>query len=107
MATYSQRSEVATNPVFISRVKQAALETAVNVYKEGEGVADHYKRARLAALVTAYPDEWAHRLAIGVANNANVGSGTSDPSQDSPAGDGALAFVVASIWDAYATGLTP
>lgn len=106
MATYSQRSEVANDPVFINRVKQAALEAAVNIYSEDEETEGHDRRSRLAALVTAYPDEWARRLAVAVANNSNVGTESSDPSMDSPTGDGALAYVIASIWDAYAAGLT-
>jgi hypothetical protein len=106
MATYSERSEVAAHPVFINRVKQAALEAAVNIHNESDQTPDHDKRIRLAALVVAYPDEWARRLAVGVANNGNIGSGVSDPSSDTTDGDGALAFVVASIWDAYAAGLS-
>lgn len=105
MATYSARSAIATDKVFINRVKQAALEAAVAVQNESDTTEDHNQRARLAALVVAYPDEWAKRIAAGVSNSATIGTGQSDPSQDSVAGDTALASAVTSLWGPYAAGL--
>lgn len=105
MATYSARSAIAADKTFVSRVKQAALEAAVAVQNESDTVADHDQRARLAALVVAYPDEWARRIAAGVSNSATIGTGQSDPSQDSVAGDTALAAAVGALWGPYAAGL--
>ena len=41
-------------------------------------------------------------IAIGVANNPNVGSGTSDPSVNSPDGDSAMEYIMGQVWDAFA-----
>lgn len=59
------------------------------------------RRRRLSEQVLANPDGWAVVFAYGAAQNSNVGlDGADDPSSD-PAGDGALQFVINSLWDAY------
>lgn len=106
MATYSERYAIAGNNIFVGRVRQAVLEAAVSIYNEDPDAPNHAIRAALAAKVIAYPEEWARRFGGGVANNGNVGSGTSDPSQDSSDGDSALGFVVSSLWDSFAASAT-
>jgi hypothetical protein len=105
MTTYSARSAISSNTTFINRVKQAALEMAVAVQNEADTVDDHAQRARLAALVVAYPDEWAKRFAAGASNSTLIGTGQNDPSLDSTAGDSALAATIVSLWSAYSAGL--
>lgn len=102
MATLAERSDIATQPTFIRRVRQAVWQAAADVASEDPGTANHTARVALAKAVTTYPTEWAKNFAFGVANNSNVGTGSSDPADDSADGDGALQFVVNSLWDAVA-----
>ena len=101
MATLTERADVAVNPAFIRRVRQAVIKAAADIAAEDPSTANHAARVALAKVVTTYPTEWAKNFAFGVANNTNVGTGSSDPADDSADGDGALQFVVNSLWDAY------
>ena len=102
MATFAQRASYLDDATFIARTQVAITEAAVAVANEDPTAANHLERRKLAKLVLLQPEDWAHRFAASVANNANVGTGSSDPAADTAEGDGALAFVVASLWDAYA-----
>ena len=75
-----------SEPVLVSSLRASVV-----------GTTNHAARRELAAKVLAAPNGWAEVFAVGVATNPNIGTGTSDPVDD----DGALGFVVASIWDAY------
>jgi hypothetical protein len=97
MATLAESAQYAEDPAFIRRVRQAMTKAAQNVASESDQTANHTDRVKLASTVLALPNEWAQNFAIGCANNGNVGTGTSDPLVD----DGALEFVVASLWDAF------
>lgn len=102
MALYSARSAIAANETFVGRVREGIFESAIQIINEDPGTANHEARIRLARMVITAPDEWARRFAVGVTTNPNTGTGTSDPATDDADGDSALAFVIASIWDAYA-----
>ncbi len=97
MATLAEAAQYAEDPAFIRRVRQAMTKAAANVASESDQTANHADRAALAATVLALPNEWARNFAVAVANNPNVGTGTSDPLTD----DGALEFVTNSLWDAF------
>ena len=88
-----------TNPRLRARVLAAITRAAVNVAAE-DTTAEGYdiRRQRLAAEVLRNPDAWSRIYIHGVLTNANVGTGNSDPLTD----DGALEYVVSSLWDAYA-----
>lgn len=98
MATLAEAAQYAEDPDFIRRVRQAMTKAAANVAAESEQANNHADRVLLAKAVLALPNEWARNFAIAVANNPNVGTGTSDPLMD----DGALEFVTNSLWDAFA-----
>lgn len=98
MATLAESAQYAEDPAFIRRVRQAMTMAAQDVASESDQTANHADRAQLAATVLALPNEWAKNFAIAVANNPNVGTGTSDPLED----DGALEFVTNSLWNAFA-----
>jgi hypothetical protein len=102
MATLTERADIAVRPDFIRRVRQAIIQAAADIGSEDAGTANHTSRVELAKVVTTYPTEWAKNFAFGVANNSNVGTGSSDPADDSADGDGALQFVINSLWDTYA-----
>lgn len=101
MTTLADVARIAENDTFIRRVRQAAVRAAANVQAEAPEAKNHEARSRFALAVLTLPNDWARTIAVGVANNPNVGSGVSDPSVDSRDGDSALEFVVASLWDAY------
>lgn len=102
MTLYSAKALVAADPAFVARVEIATMEAAVAISNEAPGTANHANRVQLALVVIRNPSETSRRFATGVATNPNVGTGVSDPSVDSADGDSALAFVIASIWDAFA-----
>ena len=95
--SYQTDATVAEDVTFVRCVRQAVVEAAINISSEDPGTTNHAARRELAAKVLAAPNGWAEVFAVGVATNPNIGTGTSDPVDD----DGALGFVVASIWDAY------
>lgn len=96
------RADVADDPAFIRRVRQAMTKAAADVAAESDQTANHANRAALSKAVLTFPNEWAKVFAIGVANNPNVGSGTSDPSVDNPDGDSAMEYIMGQVWDAFA-----
>lgn len=98
MATLTEQAAIAEDPTFVRRVRQAMVKAAVAVAAEDDQTANHTDRVALASAVLALPNEWARNFAIGVATNPNVGTGSSDPAED----DGALEYVVNSMWDAFA-----
>jgi hypothetical protein len=102
MAKYSERAGVADNFIFIRRVRQAVSEAAVAIMNEEDTVENHANRVALAAQAIQNPDVLAQRMALAVANNTNVGTGSSDPSQDTTDGDNALQYVVSGLWDSFA-----
>lgn len=97
MATLAEAAQYAEDPAFVRRVRQAMTKAAANVASESDQTANHTDRVALAKAVLALPNEWAANFAVAVANNPNVGTGTSDPLTD----DSALEFVVNSLWDAF------
>lgn len=101
MTTFADTAKIAEDPTFIRRVRQAAVRAAANVQSEPPETPGHEARSKFALAVLTLPNDWARTIAVGVANNPNVGGGVSDPSGDSKEGDSALEFVVASLWDAY------
>lgn len=72
-------------------------EVAIDVASEAVETTNHTERRKLASLVLAAPNGWAEVFSVGVTTNPNTGTGVSDPKED----DGALKFVISSIWNAY------
>lgn len=97
MATLAAAAAYAEDPAFVRRVRQAMTKAAAAVAAESDQTANHADRVALARAVLALPNAWAANFAIAVANNGNVGTGSSDPLTD----DSALEFVVNSLWDAF------
>lgn len=102
MATLLEKADIAEDPTFIRRVRQAMTAAAGMVASESDQTPNHADRAELANAILALPNEWAKVFAIGVANNPNTGTGNSDPAENSPAGDSALEYVMGTLWDGYA-----
>lgn len=100
MTTYAARNDLAEDKTVLERVRMAIVEAALNVAAETPNADPDLAAARktLAAKVLRAPSAWAAVFVYGVVSNPNAGTGTSDPTTD----DGALGYVVASTWDAYA-----
>lgn len=101
MTTLTARATTADNPAFQARVRQALVSAAIDIDAEAADHPNHENRRTLASQVLNGPYSWAQIIAVGVAQNPNIGSGSSDPSDDSPDGDSAMQYVVNGLWDAY------
>jgi hypothetical protein len=101
MATYHERADLAGDPTFIARVRQAAVKYALYISPQ-PATAD--ADVRMAKSVLGAPDHWAATFAIAAAANDFILSGDAgDGSIDSDAGDTALSSVVeGQVWPAYA-----
>ena len=99
--TLTARAETAEDPTFLRRVRQAIVNAAIDVAAEAPNTTNHDARRVLASQILANPVGWAAAYAVGVAQNPNIGTGNSDPSDDTPDGDGAMQYVVNSLFDAY------
>jgi hypothetical protein len=101
MATYHERAQIASDPVFVIRCRQAAVKYAV--YISGNPATDA-KNVRLLKSVLAAPDAFAALFATAVSEIDFTGGGTADDASiDSAAGDVALsAQIESSIWPAFA-----
>lgn len=95
---FQAQGQEVTKPAFVDRVAQAMVKTALAVLAEEEGVAGHEQRCQYAVRVLASPTSNAQHMARGVVTNPNAGTGASDPLND----DGALEFVISSMWSGYA-----
>jgi len=75
---------------------------AIDVLAEAGATAGHAERAALAVSVLLNPARYGEMMLRGVLINPNCNTGTSDPLAD----DGAMKFVLSSLWNAYA-GYSP
>jgi hypothetical protein len=106
MPTYHERADLAANPVFLVRVRQAAVKFAL--YVSADNAASD-ANVRLAKQVLASPGSFALVFSIAAAQNDFMGDGTSgDGSLDTTAGDTALQSVIeGQVWTAFAREITP
>lgn len=113
MANYRDQMNLAKDPIFIQRVKMAAVNTAITVQAESTGTANHAARSALARTVLMGPDGWATIFAVGVANDAinfpatitYDGSGNITSSNGAASGvDAGMDGRLLNIWNSYCTG---
>jgi hypothetical protein len=102
MTTLIARAAVLDDSGFIARTRQAVVQAATDVQAEDDETAGHDQRAAWAANVLVDPEGWARRMAIAVANNAQVSTGGANDPADPEDGDGALQYVVNGYVDAFA-----
>jgi hypothetical protein len=105
-STLTERAAVADSPTFQARVRQALINEALAITAEDPTTANHAERYTYARQVIDSPYAMAQRMAPGIAQNPNIGTGSSDPSVDSADGDSAMQYVVNTIFDSYIT-ITP
>lgn len=99
MLSYGQQDQKVSEEPFIRRVAQGGVVTAIAIMAEDIATPGHAERAAFAAQFLGNPVETGRRVARGVVSNANCGNGdASDPLVS----DDTLAWVLASLWNAYA-----
>jgi len=99
---YDERAMWAGNTTLLARVLMAIVRAAIDVTNEDPNADNHNARIILANNVLRSPEAYARLIVYGILNNANVGTGTSDPIQNNDDGDGALQYVTNQLWDSYA-----
>jgi hypothetical protein len=107
MPTFSERANIASNPIFLVRVRQAAVKYALYVSADvGADPAD----VRLLKQVLANPGSFALVFAIAAAQNDFAGNGVAgqDCTIDDAQGDAALSSVIeGQVWPAFAREVPP
>ena len=95
---YKSPAEMISSPLQQARVAQAAIKLALDIMAEVQSTPGHDNRSQFAEAVLRSPETYGALMLRGVVTNPNCGTGVSDPLED----DGALEFVVSSLWNAYA-----
>lgn len=104
--TYHQRANLAADPTFLVRVRQAAVKYALYVAAD-QNATD--ANVRLLKQVLASPGTFALIFSVAAAQNDFMGDGTSgDGSIDTAPGDAALSSVIeGQVWPAFAREIAP
>ena len=76
--TFVSQAALAADPVFISRVAQAAVTAAKDIMAEAGNTPGHLLRTSVALQVLQSPSSWGTLFAIGVANNPAITGGSLD-----------------------------
>ncbi len=96
--TFLEQADLAIEPNFLRRIRQASIGAAVNIQAELDTVTHHAERIQLARLVLNGTPDVIPRIALAVTTNVAV---------TPQASDGDLQFTVNSLWDAFAMGVWP
>ena len=93
--TFSQQVDLANDPPFIKRVRQAIVKAAIAIAAEAATADADLDAARLrySTLVLRDPDHYARIMACGLATASDI---------DDKAADADLSNTVAAQWNAYA-----
>ncbi|MBK8772668.1 MAG: hypothetical protein IPM06_19885 [Rhizobiales bacterium] len=96
--TFEEQAALAADPIFITRVGQAAIKSALAVLADTptntpEAIDAHRKRAQLGREVLLDPMRLAASMARGVAANPVITADSIDSD---------IEFTVNSVWNAYA-----
>lgn len=104
--TFHDRGELAADPVFVVRVRQATVKYAM--YIVGNPATPDNDIRLVKQLLTA-PDAFAHLFAVAAsANDVALSGAPDDPATDTEEGDAALSFVVEQqVWPAFAREIEP
>jgi hypothetical protein len=110
MPTLLERANAAVEPDFVSRVTSAMLTVAEEVNEEDHNEPENDARRRLMQQVFQSPGLHAPTMAQRVVLIDTFGSApgdpaANDPANDSEAGDGALIYVVRTLWTDLALAL--
>jgi len=93
MASFLDQYEIANNPDFLKRVRQASIKAAIDVMAELENTPNHANRIAFANKVLIEPERYGNVLAFGVLTNAMISLASEDND---------IQFTINSLFDAYA-----
>jgi hypothetical protein len=104
MALYAERSVLASDPVFLGRVRNAAMRFALY---QSETNSSSSGALSLASAFLNAPDIWAHQFALAVSTEPETLSGdANDPAVDSDDGDTALQYAMETrVWPSFAAAI--
>jgi hypothetical protein len=105
MATYADRADLASDPVFLGRTRNAAMKYALYLGPTNDGTGTW----ALANSVLSSPDHWTRQFATAVSTEPETLSGdANDPATVTDEGDAALTYAIEQrVWPAFAAGLSP
>jgi hypothetical protein len=92
-STFNAQDDRARDALFIGKVRQAMLTSAIAIQNEASSVALHANRAVFAYEVLRDPNRWAPIMAQGVASDATIAD---------DATDAAIQTSLNARWNAYA-----
>ena len=94
--TYVAQLDAINEPIYLAKVTQSAVKTAIAVNNEAPSVAFHAVRVAFATAVLNNPSDLGRKLAHGVATQVSGATPT----------DANIDTAVSSIWNAYAGVVT-
>ena len=94
--TYVNQLDAINDPIYLAKVTQSAVKTAIAVNSEAPATAHHAVRVAFATSVLNSPTEMGKRIAHGVATQVSGATPT----------DANIDTAVSSIWNAYAGVVT-
>ena len=92
---------LAADSVFITRVRQSIIATAVAIQNEATSTGFHQNRARLATKVMNAPDSFSPLFAKAVATDATVQADAGSPPVQTLVTDAHLNSAVSAMWNAF------
>ena len=93
---YVGQLDAINDPIYLAKVTQSAVKTAIAVNSEAPSVAYHAQRVAFGTTVLNSPSDMGRRLAHGVATQVSGATPT----------DANIDTAVAAIWNAYAGVVT-
>lgn len=105
MSTRLQQTQLIQSEVFIQQLAGSLLAAAAQIINESSNQPNHANRVLYSRSIIASPLEAAQYMAPAILLNATIAAEAGNPVGESgtPIPDSDLDFVVASIFDVYAT----
>lgn len=92
MPDYAGQDALLADAIFLGRIKQSTVKSAIAIQNEATTVQNHSDRASLAYRVLHDPNQFAPLFCRGVISDGVTGSSSTDAAIDTR---------VAAVWDAY------
>jgi hypothetical protein len=105
MATRAQQAQLLRSTVFLDQISGALLAAAANVLNEGPATPNHENRRLWANAIFVNPSQQAVFFAPGTLSNPTVAASAGNAAGESgtPISDSDIDYVVASLFDKYAS----
>lgn len=104
-STRAQQAQLLKNSVFVDQVTGALIAAATNVLNEDPATANHQNRVAWANAIYLSPAQHVNTLLPGLLSNATLAgeAGGAVGTSGTPVPDADMDFVIASLFNAYAT----